>query len=138
MTIDIQAITKDLKLDEGFRGQPYTCSSGKWTIGYGWNLEARPISEKIAELILVDQIFEAVVDCERAFQWFHSLSSVRKGVIINMTFNIGITRLLGFKKTIAYIETGMFNKAALEMLDSKWARQVGRRADRLSAQMREG
>lgn len=134
---DLEQVTKDLKVDEGFRCSPYQCSADKKTIGYGWNIDDRPISERIAGLILQEQILETLAECER-LPWFHNLSTVRKGVIINMIFNIGMGRFLGFQKTIGFIKAGMFGKAALEMLDSKWARQVGRRADRLSAEMREG
>jgi len=135
--INITSIVDALKKDEGFRCDMYQCSAGANTIGYGWNVDARPISEHIAALILLEQVMETLAECER-LSWFHSLSTVRKGVIINMVFNIGMSRLMGFKRMIAAIETGMFQKAALEMLDSKWSRQVGRRAERLADEMRSG
>ena len=55
-----------------------------------------------------------------------------------MAFNLGVNGLLGFRKTLALIEAGDYTKASVEMLDSKWARQVKGRATRLSEQMRTG
>jgi len=66
------------------------------------------------------------------------LDAVRQRVVIDMAFNIGVPRLTGFKKMWAAIHCGDYEEAALEMMDSKWARQVGRRAERLSDMMRKG
>lgn len=55
-----------------------------------------------------------------------------------MHFNIGLARLKGFAKALAAIERGDYKTAAAEMLDSKWARQVGKRASELAKQMETG
>jgi lysozyme len=52
-----------------------------------------------------------------------------------MIFNIGYTRVLGFKKMLAAIKRDDYQTAAKEMLDSNWARQVGNRATKLAALM---
>jgi lysozyme len=55
-----------------------------------------------------------------------------------MIFNLGIARFSAFKKTISLIEEGSYSEAAQEMLDSRWANQVGSRANELSEMMRTG
>jgi lysozyme len=55
-----------------------------------------------------------------------------------MVFNLGMTGFTKFKKTIAAIEDGDFDKAAEEMVDSRWTSQVGYRAYELADQMKSG
>jgi lysozyme len=134
--IDLVKVGEDLKKDEGFRGCSYKCSAGKITIGYGHNIEDNPIPEHIADKLLQWDIGQAIRECE-SLSWFFLLSDIRKEVIINMMFNIGKGRLSGFKKMIAAIEQGDYEKAAAEMVDSKWYNQVGYRAVRLVGMMRD-
>jgi len=135
--IDIEKITNDLKADEGFRGKVYTCSAGKQTIGYGHNLEDAAMPEQVAEMLLGYDIGLAMRDCE-SLEWFYPLNGARKAVIINMMFNMGKGRLCGFKRMIAALNAKDFDKAANEMMDSRWYNQVGFRAARLIEEMREG
>jgi lysozyme len=137
MSINIERLTQQLKVDEGFRDKVYSCSAGKLTIGYGFNLEDNKLPEHIATQLLGYNIGESIADCER-FAWFYTLSDVRKEVIINMCYNIGANGISGFKKMITAIEGGDFNEAAYQMMDSKWYHQVGDRAVRLVAMMKEG
>lgn len=74
----------------------------------------------------------------RAFPWFSRLSPVRKDVVLNMTFNLGLPGFRRFKKTIDAIEAEDWEKAAREMLNSRWAKQVGKRAEELAAMMKRG
>jgi lysozyme len=62
----------------------------------------------------------------------------RRGVLVNMAYNLGVTGLLSFKKMLSAYKKGAFVEAAQHMLDSKWAKQVGDRAKRLAEQMRSG
>ena len=133
--IDIPKMTAELKRDEGFRGCAYRCTANKITIGYGHNIQDKPMPEFIAEKLLQSDIIDAVEECER-FDWFHSLSDVRQRVIINMVFNMGAHGVSKFKKMIASIRNDEWHTASREMLDSKWANQVGDRAIRLSQMMR--
>ena len=135
--LDIEKITNDLKQDEGFRDKVYTCSAGKQTIGYGWNLEANDLPEPIAARMLDYGIGMAMRDCE-SLDWFYPLNGARKAVIINMMFNMGKSRLLGFKKMIAALDSHDYQTAAYEMMDSRWYCQTGFRAARLIEEMREG
>ena len=134
--IDLEQLATELKADEGFRDRIYTCSAGKLTIGYGFNLEDSRFPERIADLLLLDEIGRCLAECER-FEWFYPLSGVRKRVILNMVYNLGWTGVNRFKKMIAAIEDQDWEYAAIEMLDSKWHSDVGARAERLAQMMRE-
>ena len=137
MSIDIEKLMNELKVDEGFRDKVYKCSAGKLTIGYGWNLEDNELPERIAEMMLSYAIGDKLQSLER-LSWWCELSGARKRAIVNMAFNIGVAGVLKFKKMIAAIERKDFTQAALEMDDSKWSKQVGARADRLILMMNRG
>ena len=124
-----------IKKHEGKRLKLYECPAGKLTIGYGHNIEDNGISNAVAELMLQEDIEAAERDARLAFDFFGALSPVRQSVVIMMLFNLGLPRLLGFKKMIMALAQGDHEKASIEMLDSKWARQVGYRAAELSAMM---
>ena len=125
-----------LKRHEGLRLKMYTDTVGKQTIGYGHNLTDMPISQEAAEQIFLDDLQIAVNDLMNAKPVVDSLSPERFGVLADMCFNLGISKLLGFKKMWAAIEAGNFDLAAEEMCRSKWAIQVGRRATELAHTMR--
>ena len=137
VAISMDKMTDELKRDEGFRGCVYLCSAGKQTVGYGHNLEAKAIPERIAELLLQSDIADALAACER-FDWFYGLSDARQRVIINMVFNIGANGVGRFRKMIRAIEDELFELAAYEMQNSRWYVQVGVRAERLCQMMKEG
>ena len=125
-----------IKMHEGYSGTVYKCPAGKPTIGYGRNLE-RGITLEEAEFLL-DNDIQLVKNHLRCWPWWDNLNDVRKDAIIDMTYNLGITRLLKFKRMIAAIKGRNFTRAAEEMLDSKWAFQVGKRAVTLAELMRTG
>ena len=75
-------------------------------------------------------------EAEKIFSDFDNLPEEAQQVIVNMTFNMGRPRLSKFKKFIAGIEAGDWEKAAVEMMDSRWATQVGARAERLRDRIR--
>ena len=119
----------------------YQDSEGYWTIGVGHLIDERKggrISHEISMMILDDDIAEKLGQCEREFDWFDDLDEPRKVVVLNMVFNLGIGNFKKFKKTIEYIKMGDYEAASIEMLLSKWANQVGHRAEELSDIMRIG
>lgn len=134
----IASVVDQLKRDEGLRKFPYKDTVGKATIGYGRNLDDVGISEQEADFLLRNDIQVAQAAVEFHFPWTLSLDEVRKGVLINMAFNMGIAGLAQFKNTLAKVEAGDYTGAAQEMLQSAWANQVGPRAQRLSVQMESG
>lgn len=133
----IRLVSADLKRDEGLRLKPYRDSVGKLTIGYGRNLDDMGITEDEAEALLDRDIERAAADLDRALPWWSALPEPRRRGLLNMAFNLGMPRLRGFKKMLAALQAGDGRRAAKEALDSKWARQVGARAERIAALYRQ-
>jgi lysozyme len=132
-------LIEQIKRHEGFRGFPYHCTANKLSIGYGRNLDANGISSSEAEMLLDNDLYRVEHELKRAWPHFAAMpESARKDVLINMAFNLGTRRLMTFKKTLEFVRLSEFDKAADEMLKSKWAVQVGNRAIELSGQMRSG
>jgi lysozyme len=136
--MDRKRLKADLKRYEGFSTKLYTDSEGHLTIGYGRNLEDKGIDEREAEIMLDNDIAEAHGYLIQNVSEFTFLNVVRQEVLVNMVFNLGINKFLGFKKMLAAIAGRDYEKAADEMLDSRWARQVGNRAEELAERMRRG
>ena len=131
-------LTEMLVDHEGMRRKPYRCTAGKLTIGVGRNLDDRGISPDEAMYMLANDIRDSRRELSAAFPWFDKLDEVRQAVLIDMCVNLGLSRLQGFRNTLALIGVGKYEAAAQEMLNSKWAEQVGRRAQRLSRMMATG
>ena len=135
----MKLIEQMLIIDEGIRLKPYRDTVGKLTIGVGRNLEDIGITEEEALFLLDNDIKKAKEDVKKVFgEVYYELDPVRKSVLINMMFNLGLPRFLTFKKFIQAVKEKDFIKASQEMLDSKWANQVKDRAKRLSFMMRTG
>lgn len=133
MTLEDQLIR-----DEGERLKMYRCSAGYLTIGVGHNLEAKPISRRASRVILADDIADAIVDLRARLAWASRLDAARREALVNMTFNLGIGGLFGFKNALAAMERGDYAEAVRHFKDSKWATQVGARADRVCNQILTG
>lgn len=127
----------ELKRQEGFSPVVYKCTAGFNTIGYGLNLDAG-IDEALAEVILKHQVEQVEHEITRRLDWFKNLTSARREVLINMAFNLGIEGLLKFHRTLFLMENSRHDEAAVEMLNSKWAKQVGNRAKYLSEKYKNG
>ena len=122
-----------LKKHEGFRSKAYKDITGHLTIGYGRNLDANGISEAEGLFMLMADIDNAITQVEsKLSDVILDLSEARTGVLYEMAFNMGIYNLLKFKKTLRAIKDKDYDLASIEMMDSKWAVQVGRRAVVLS------
>lgn len=119
---------------EGVKATPYIDSLGVQTLGIGHNLH-KPLTHAAIMQIFRDDVAEARNDCLHAFPWFSDLDEARQWVLVNMCFNMGLTRLQGFYKFLNAVQSGDYQTAATEMLDSLWARQVKRRATELAAIM---
>lgn len=132
---DDPELIEALKRDEGVREKPYYDSVGKISIGVGRNLDDKGLRPDEIRFLLKNDIEEALADA-RKFSWFPRLDRPRQRVIVNMIFNLGAPRFRNFKKMLAALEKQDYIKASEEMLDSKWARQVGVRAQRLADIMR--
>jgi lysozyme len=133
-----QRLAADLTVDEAKRPRMYLDTEGNWTAGVGRNLSARAFSEDEIALMLQNDIRIAEKDLDRVLPWWRQMSEARQNVLANMCFNLGITRLLKFVQALDFMRANRYDAAAQEMLDSKWAKQVGARAVRLAATMRKG
>ena len=125
---------------EGERLKPYRCTAGKLTIGVGRNIEDRGISKEESRYLLANDIVAVENQCWEKFQWFRGehLNDARKAAVMNMVFNMGIEGFSKFRKTIAHLEAGRWAEAADEAMDSKWSKDVGRRAVEVTTAIREG
>jgi lysozyme len=151
---NLQKLIAELRRDEGVRYSVYKDTKGIDTVGVGHNLQAKPmpagwscpLNDVQVNSLLDDDLEDVFHDLDRNLPWWTDLSDVRLRVLTNMCFNMGIGRLLGFKKALIAMRQGKFSIAADEMLDSKWAREdvgIGTpdkpgRALRLANMMRKG
>ena len=133
-----EKLIEELKRDEGVELRPYKCSAGFLTLGVGRNIEERGITMDESDYLLANDITICEEEAARVFKWYDTLSDVRQRVILNMIFNLGLTKLLNFKKFLAAMEAEDWEEAGKQMLDSRWAKQVGNRADRLEQMIVNG
>jgi len=103
------------------------------TIGYGTLL---PITKQEAEYLLVHRLNAIINEMKKECLVYDKLPKQAKEVLNNMAYNLGVPKLCGFKKMWRALEDDNYQAAAAEMLDSKWANDVGDRAIRLAEQMR--
>ncbi|RLE52076.1 MAG: lysozyme [Candidatus Methanomethylicota archaeon] len=125
-------ITKELRKhveqSEGLRLKLYKCTSGRLTIGYGHNIDDNGITLTIAKDMLEEDLQEAERSLFAAFPAYQMLSQPRIDALIDLTFNIGITKFKRFGYLHKALAMQDFETAAAELMDSKYARQVGNRA----------
>lgn len=130
--VEIDTVLDDLRRDEGLRLESYIDSVGKATIGYGHNLDDLGISKNIAELILEEDFTNTVVELNHRLPWWTALPKSQRQGLVNMAFNLGLPKLIKFKKMLGALKRGNKQQAAAEAIDSKWAKQVGARAWRVA------
>lgn len=126
-----------ISMHEGRRPMPYQDSVGILTIGVGRNLEANGLSEDEIDYLLSNDLRKAEAEANK-YPWYEGLNTPRQMVVIDMIFNLGPAGFAKFQRTQASIARGDYAVAAKEMLESKWARQVGNRATRLAKIMETG
>lgn len=128
----------NLALEEGERRMPYKDIFGNITIGIGRNLSGKGISEDEEALMFANDCAEAERAAEALFPSFQTLTDNRKAALADMAFNLGQQRLSAFHALIAAVADEDWDAAAQAMLASKWASQVGARAQKLAQLMRDG
>lgn len=126
--------------EEGLSLICYKDSLGYWTIGVGHLLKSycEPISLEYAGKLLKEDISIAREGLRKNIKFYGELDSVRQYVLLSMCFNLGINKLLQFKKMLLALENKNYVAAAAEMKDSKWYRQVKRRGEKLCYMMEFG
>ncbi len=136
--MDTRKLESLLKAHEGYRRLIYKCSQGFWTGGYGRNLQTKGLSPEEALYLLQNDIKECI-GLLTPFVWFESLDDVRKGVMVELTFNMGLPGLLKFKKTLVHVANHDWAKAVKELCNSQWARQVSaERRDNICYRLEHG
>lgn len=166
--MNLSLLRQELTRDEGYVNRPYKDTVGKWTVGVGWNLSDNGIPRELHPLCIKlglpinwlawnkakdvpDEMIEALLDlstlnaitdarnvCEKNGIKWDGLSDQRQRAITNMVFNLGSATFSKFKKTLNLMLHNHWDKAADEVLVSKWASQVGKRAQRISNMLRKG
>lgn len=115
---------------EGLSLKPYICTAGKVSIGIGRNLDDRGISKEEAYMLFNNDCLNTDRDLISVFgNDYYSFPDKAQLVFFDMMFQLGLARFCGFKKTIEYAKTGNWKEAARELMDSKYAKQVPKRAE---------
>jgi len=129
-----------LKRHEGVRSHVYLCSAGYETIGVGRNISksGMGLSDDEVDYLLENDIVRVIKELSSEYPWFKDLDDVRKDAMIDISFNLGATRLRGFKRALAAMEVADYTTAAKEFLDSKWSRDVKGRATELCYMIETG
>tara|TARA_R110002012_G_scaffold11497_5_gene51866 strand:- start:203 stop:631 length:429 start_codon:yes stop_codon:yes gene_type:complete len=137
----MEKLIKMLKRHEGTETHAYECSEGKITVGVGRNIDQQGgmgLSEDEIDYLLQNDIERVIKELATEYEWFNSLDDVRKDAIVDISFNLGQTRLRLFKRALAAMDAANYKEAATEFLDSKWAKQVGGRALELTDMISSG
>lgn len=134
---------RQLRGDEGEKPTVYRDHLGFWTIGVGRLVDDRKrgagLRSHEISFLLNNDIDERIDALTRRLPWFQNLDDARKGVLLNMSFQLGLDGLLGFTQTLRLVQEGKYENAAHAMMQSKWAReQTPERAKRMADQMRTG
>jgi len=129
-----------LKRHEGVRSFVYLCSEGYETIGVGRNIadSGLGLSDDEVDFLLDNDIKRVREELNDEYYWFGALNAARQEAMIDISFNLGQTRLRGFKKALDAMSTEDFDRAADEFMDSKWSEQVGNRAAEVTEMIRTG
>ncbi len=129
-----------LKRHEGVRSHVYLCSAGYETIGVGRNIadSGLGLSDDEVEYLLNNDIERVRQELTDNYFWFPALNEARQDAMIDICFNLGLTRLRGFVNAIEAMSREQFDVAADEFMDSRWATQVGNRANEITEMIRVG
>jgi len=136
--MNIQRLRKQLISHEGIEYKLYKCTSDKWTIGVGKNLSDRGISHATAMQMLDEDIDICINELQQTVSYWNDLPSRVKEALINLCFNMGIKRLMAFKKMFGFLREGNWLSASVELLDSRYADQVGLRSQEVANMIKEG
>ena len=121
-----------IKHHEGFRSRSYRCTENVLTIGYGFAIKDLELDEDIAEMILMRKLDSLMNRIQKTFNWWRSAEDEVKNVVVEMSYQLGVSGFSMFRKTISHLENKRYGKASAEMLDSRWAKQTPNRAIELS------
>ncbi len=129
---NLKEVIERLKINEGYRSKVYKCSEGFDTIGYGFAIKDLELSEEVSTKILTELVIKKHEMLKEKLSWYNDLPQEVKGVCIEMTYQMGYSGFLKFKKAITHMQNKEWQLAADEMLDSLWAKQTPNRAKELA------
>ena len=130
-----------LKIHEGVETHAYKCSASKITIGVGRNIDPEGgigLSEDEIDYLLQNDIDRIITELDFEYGWFSELNEARQDAMVDISFNLGQTRLRKFQKALTAMSKSDWDTAADEFMDSKWSKQVGNRAKELTGIIRSG
>ena len=148
ITDDFKAkIFNQLKMHEGLSLTPYKDTKNNWTIGIGHLLVSGQIIPERIDLDEAISLFwsdfnNVIQDLDRKLYWWRFLPEIQRRILVDITFNMGIGRLLGFRHMLNALYDGDNILAAKEMKDSDWYRDLDKlgspRAETLISWMKKG
>lgn len=133
----METLAQRIERHEGRRPYLYYDTLGNPSIGVGRNLR-RGLRQDEIDLMRDNDVRQASIDLAHALPWTSQLDALRREVLVEMVFNIGVEKLLTFKKMLSACAAGDYVTASAEMKASLWAGQVGARATELAAIMQSG
>ena len=128
----MEDLLKKIKEHEGFRSKVYKCTQGYDTIGYGFAIKDLELDEDIAEEILLRKLEKLIKRLRDKFDWLDEVPYEVQGVLVNMAYQMGVSGVCKFKRALKYMEHQNWERAAEEMLMSRWHKQTPNRARELS------
>ena len=131
-------LIETLRRHEGVKNTLYKCTSDKWTIGVGRNLEDVGLSDAEIDYLLENDIVRTEKLLDEYMSWWRELDEIRQEALVNFVFNVGIGTAMKFKKAMTALEKWDYDTAAEEMMDSNWSKQVGQRAVEVTEMIRTG
>ena len=139
-------LTEMLRRHEGVESHAYLCSQNFMTIGVGRNVDAGDdgrarglgLSDDEIDYLLENDIGRVTKELNNEYKWFSDLDKVRQDAMIDISFNLGQTRLRAFKNALAAMAANDWEEAADQFMDSRWSGQVGNRAKELTEMIRTG
>ena len=130
-------LINSIKEHEGFVAIVYKDSLGIDTIGYGFAIKDLELDEDICSLILERKLENLICRVDNKFSWYKYMPQDIKDVVVEMCYQLGVTGVSKFRKTISYLQNKQWEDASIEMLDSLWAKQTSNRANQLADIVRE-
>jgi lysozyme len=137
-SFDLNAMRAELTRDEGRRRFPYYDQGNRMTIGVGHDIADVGLNDACIDFILGEDIHAACADLDHNIAWWRTLDPVRQRVMVGMAFNLGWTKFAQFSRFFSAMHQARWDDAALELIASRWAVQVGDRAKRYEQMVRTG
>lgn len=136
-----ETLMQHLRRHEGVKYQAYQDQGGYWHIGMGTLIDGRiggAVSDDVVEMMAREDILRNQQDLDKKCPWWRSLDPVRQMALEAMAYQLGVPRLLEFKKMLACLEMGDWLGAHTNALNSVWAEQTPARAKEVALLLRDG